>query len=98
MGGVLLETIFCTLYLTRCRTYKIDRPPQTKTQEARGPQTDKHLPQSAFIGHNFLDDDILLWCLYSSLIYVNMVKRWLGKAYIKRCMISNLLLTVRYLE
>ncbi len=30
--------------LTKFRTYKIVLPPQTKTQEGRGPQTDKHLP------------------------------------------------------
>jgi hypothetical protein len=34
-----------TLYLTRFRTYKIARPPQTKTLGDRGPQTDKNLPQ-----------------------------------------------------
>ncbi len=52
-GGcwVLLETIyeqqeFNALYLTRFRTYKITRPPQTKIQEGRGPQTDKHQPKS----------------------------------------------------
>ncbi len=27
--------------------------------------SDKHLPQSPFTGQFFLDDDILLWCLYS---------------------------------
>ncbi len=32
-----------TLYLTRFRIYKIARPPQTKTWEGRGPQTNKHL-------------------------------------------------------
>jgi hypothetical protein len=34
-----LETIFCrssTLYLTRFKTYKIARLPQTKTKEGRG--------------------------------------------------------------
>ncbi len=51
VGGfwVLWETIFCrslTLcILTRCRTYKIATPPQTKT--------DKHLPLSHFIGQFF---------------------------------------------
>ncbi len=29
-----------TVYLTRFRTYKIVLPPQTRTQEGRGPQTD----------------------------------------------------------
>ncbi len=37
---------FNTLYLTN----KIARPPQTKTFEGRGPQLDKHLPQSPFTG------------------------------------------------
>ncbi len=27
--------------------------------------SDKHLPQSPSTGKNFLDNDILLWCLYS---------------------------------
>jgi hypothetical protein len=53
--GVLLETIFSrvliyTLYLTRFRTYKIVRLPQTKIWEKRGPKTDKHLLQSPIIG------------------------------------------------
>ncbi len=39
--------------------------PQGKTQEGRGPQTDKHLPQSPFTGQFTLDDNILLWCVYS---------------------------------
>ncbi len=29
-----------------------------------GYQTNKHLPQSPLIAQLFLDDDILLWCLY----------------------------------
>jgi hypothetical protein len=37
---------FNTLYPTKFTTYKIARPPQTKTLEWRGPQTDKHLLQS----------------------------------------------------
>jgi hypothetical protein len=41
------------LYLTRFRTYKIVRLPQTKNEEERGPQTDKHLPQSTFTGKLF---------------------------------------------
>ncbi len=53
------------LYLTRFRTYEIATPPQTKTWEGRGPQTGKHLPQSSFTGKFFLDDDILIRCLYS---------------------------------
>ncbi len=44
---------FNTLYLTRCSTCKIARPPQIKTQEGRGPQTNKHLPQSLFTGQTF---------------------------------------------
>ncbi len=64
----MLETIFCrsfTLYLTRFIIYKIARPPQTKTQEGRGPLTDKHLRKVQVI---FLYDDILLWCLYCYLV------------------------------
>jgi hypothetical protein len=56
-GGVVLTCVgdhilqeFTILYLTRFRTYKIARPPQTKTWEGRGPQTDKHLPLSPFTG------------------------------------------------
>jgi hypothetical protein len=44
---------FNTLYLTRFRTYKIALSPQTKTEEGRGFQTDKHLPQSPFKGQLF---------------------------------------------
>jgi hypothetical protein len=44
---------FNTLDLTRLRTYKIARPPKQK-------------PTVGVPLHvNFLDDDILLWCLYS---------------------------------
>jgi hypothetical protein len=42
-----------TQYLTRFRTCKIARPPETKTWERRGPHTDKHLPQSPFTGQIF---------------------------------------------
>jgi hypothetical protein len=36
--------------------------------EGRRPQTGKHLPPSPFtLQVNFLDDDILLWCLFSQL-------------------------------
>ncbi len=41
---------FETWYLTRLRTYKIARPPQAKTLEGRGLQTNKHLPQSPLAG------------------------------------------------
>ncbi len=44
---------FNTLFLITFRTYKIDTPPQTKTYEGRGLQTDKHLPQSLFTGQCF---------------------------------------------
>jgi hypothetical protein len=37
-----------TVCLTRFRAYKIALPPQTKTSERRGPQTDKNLPPSIF--------------------------------------------------
>jgi hypothetical protein len=39
-----------TMYLTRFWTYKIAVQPQRKTWEGRGPQTDKHLQQSSFLG------------------------------------------------
>ncbi len=49
--------IFCrsfnTLYLTRFKTYKTARQPETKTKEGRGTQTDKHLQQSPFTGQLF---------------------------------------------
>ncbi len=66
--GVLLETIFCrslTLctWPTRFRTYKIVTLPQTKILEGRGPQTDKHLPQSPFTCYCFV-----FWYLYSLLV------------------------------
>ncbi len=55
-GGcwVVLETIFCRS-LTLC-IWPDSEPtlsPQTKTWEGRGPQTDKHLPQSLFPGKLF---------------------------------------------
>ncbi len=44
VGDHILQQ-FKTLYLTRFRTYKIARPPQTITLgEESGPQTDKQLP------------------------------------------------------
>ncbi len=52
VGDHILQKLI-PLYLTKLRTYKIGRPPQTKTQEERGPQTDKHLPQSPFTGKFF---------------------------------------------
>ncbi len=39
-----------TVCLTRFRIYKIALPPQTKTLEVSGPQTDKHMPPSPFTG------------------------------------------------
>ncbi len=47
VGDHILQE-FYTLYLTRFRTFKIARPPQTKTQEGRGPQTDKHPAKSLY--------------------------------------------------
>jgi hypothetical protein len=41
------------MLLARFRTYKIASQPQTKTEEWRWPQTDKHLPQSPFTGQYF---------------------------------------------
>ncbi len=49
VGDHILQE-FNTLYLTRFRIYKVARPPQTKTQEGRGPQTDKHLPRNPSTG------------------------------------------------
>jgi hypothetical protein len=46
VGDHILQEFINTQYLTRFRTYKIATPPQTKSLERRGPQTDKHLPQS----------------------------------------------------
>ncbi len=39
-------------------------------------QIDRNLPQSPFIG--FLDDDILLWCLYGVLVHGRGVRVWGG--------------------
>jgi hypothetical protein len=55
------NSIYCTdsiwlggsAHFTRFRTYKIALPPQTKTLEGRGPQTDKHLPRSPLKGQYF---------------------------------------------
>jgi hypothetical protein len=60
VGDHILQE-FNTLYLTRFRTFKIARPLQTKTYEGRGPYTDNTCRKDPSI----LDDDILLWCLYS---------------------------------
>ncbi len=54
VGDHILQE-FNTLFLTRFRIYKITLPPQTKTSEGRGPQTDEHLPQ---LQVNFLHSDI----------------------------------------
>ncbi len=43
VGYYILQE-FNILFLTRFRTYNIALPPETKTWEGRGPQTDKHLP------------------------------------------------------
>jgi hypothetical protein len=42
VGGHFLQD-FNTLYLTKFRTSKFARPPQTKSYEERGPQTNKQL-------------------------------------------------------
>jgi hypothetical protein len=49
--GEHLQELY-TVYLTRFKTYKIALPvpPQTKTYEGRGHQTDKQLPPSPFTG------------------------------------------------
>ncbi len=52
VGNHILQE-FKTLCLTRFRTYKIAGPSQTKITERRGPQPDKHLPQSPFSGKYF---------------------------------------------
>jgi hypothetical protein len=62
-----------TVYLTRFRTYKIALPPQTKTQERRGPQTDQHLPPSPFTGKFLRKADIYDWNL---LVIWSMVERF----------------------
>jgi hypothetical protein len=63
VGGHILQKCN-TLYLTRFRTYKIAIPPQTKTQERRGPQQINTCRKVPF-QDNLLDDNILLWYLYS---------------------------------
>jgi hypothetical protein len=50
----LYSAEFDTRFLTRFRTCKIATPPQTKTYEGRGPQTDKHLPRRLFTAQFFL--------------------------------------------
>jgi hypothetical protein len=51
----------------RLKTYKIARPSQTITFEGRGPQTDKHLPQSTFTGKFFY---ITTFCIAFSLFFL----------------------------
>jgi hypothetical protein len=60
---------FNTLFLTRFRTYQIALPPQLKTYEGRGPQTDKHLPQSPFTGKFFYITLFGIAFYHSSLFY-----------------------------
>ncbi len=64
VGDHILQD-FKILFLTRFKTYKIARPPQTKTKEGSGPLTDKHLPQKLI----FLDDDILILLSISLILY-----------------------------
>jgi hypothetical protein len=45
---------FNTLYLTRFKTYKNYQNTPNKNLRGRGPQTDKHLPQSPFTGKLYL--------------------------------------------
>ncbi len=52
VGDHILQEVN-TLFLTRFRTYKIATPPQTKTQEERGPQADKHLYTKVPLQVNF---------------------------------------------
>ncbi len=51
--GDHIQQEFNTLHLTRFRSYQIATPPQLKTYEGRGPQTDKHLPKSPLNQVNF---------------------------------------------
>jgi hypothetical protein len=66
-GGCVGDNIlqeFNTLSLNRFRTYKIARPPQKKPRSWMGLiriNTCRKVPVRSI----FLDDDILLWCLYS---------------------------------
>jgi hypothetical protein len=55
--GEHIQELF-TVYLTKFRTYKFVLPPQTKTLEERGPQTDKHQPPSPFTGQFLGNADI----------------------------------------
>ncbi len=53
VGDHILQEFINTLYLNRFRPYKIALPPQTKTQEGSGPQTENHLPQSQITTFGF---------------------------------------------
>ncbi len=64
VGDYILQE-FNTLFLTRFRTYKIARPPPNKNLGGEGASdmqinTCRKVPLQV----NFLDDDILLWCLH----------------------------------
>jgi hypothetical protein len=49
--------------LTRFQTYRIALPPQIKTKERRGPQTDKHLPARPFAGQFLRKAEFKDWSL-----------------------------------
>ncbi len=70
VGDHILQE-FNTLYLSRFRTNKISRPPQTKG-EGRGPQTDKHLPQSPFTS-KFLQMTTFCVAFYESNLSMHIV-------------------------
>jgi hypothetical protein len=57
MGSGCVESIY-RMYLTRFGTYKIALLPQTKTEEGRGPHTDKYMPQNPFRGQFLRKNDL----------------------------------------
>jgi hypothetical protein len=48
-------------------TYTIACPPQDKKLEGKGPPTDKHLPQSPFVGY-FSDEELCISFYESSML------------------------------
>ncbi len=61
VGDHILQE-FNTLYVTRFRTYRIARPPQTKTWERRGPQ-EINTSRKVHFQVNLFYNNILLWRL-----------------------------------
>ncbi len=55
--------------LERLQFTKLGRKFQHDWLYLQSLNSDKHLPQSPSTGQFFLDDDILLWCLYCKLVH-----------------------------